>query len=323
MGVPPATSASANGVAPRRIRVVVTCSDRKRIRIPTDLQLRSVPQATQDVRCEAWVERLQWMGISDVVAADLYCGDHWFVARSLPGMFAGLELWVASAGYGLIPASARIKPYAATFAPGHADSVVVREADSGARWWHSLGGWAGPVAGAPRSLAQLAAMDPKAPMLVVASAVYTGALASDILEARTALADREAVAVVSIGVPPSSGLYDLVIPADARLQAELGGARQSLNVRLARRLLDATNGLVCQGALRTAARELMEAAPPPPRYHRTPRTDYEVRRDIAAALRRAPGASYSKLLRRYRDQGFACEQQRFRALFNAVVGGRN
>jgi hypothetical protein len=307
--------AGPNGSGPHRVRLVVTCSDRKRLPVPPRLQLRDVPPGPAEVRCRAWMERLERVDAPAVVAADVYCGDHWYVARSMPALIPGVELWVASAGYGLIPPGARIKAYAATFARRHVDSVGVESVDSGATWWECLTRWEGPMAGWPRSLGQLAAMDPKLPILVVASAAYTDALAPDILGARGVLGDDELLAVISVGVPTSSRVRDVMIHADARLQAELGGARQSLNVRLARRLLATTGGAMRLTSLRAAAHQLMEAAPPSPRYNRTQKSDAEVGRYIAAELHRSPGTSCTRLLRRYRNQGFACEQQRFRALF--------
>ena len=76
--------------------------------------------APKEERCRMWTTRLEDDTVAPIAAHDLYCGDHWAVAK---GLAAGaqsrrVELWVASAGYGLVPASAPLKPYAATFTPG-------------------------------------------------------------------------------------------------------------------------------------------------------------------------------------------------------------
>src|SRR5439155_924306 len=75
-----------------------------------------------------FVEDMAPGGPEAVPALDLYGGEHWQVARSLPahGVEGGREvkLWVSSAGYGLVPAEAPLRPYAATFSSAQADSVL-------------------------------------------------------------------------------------------------------------------------------------------------------------------------------------------------------
>ena len=84
-------------------------------------------------------------------AIDLYAGEHWDVARRLANLSdadTSVELWVCSAGYGLIPASAPSAPYAATFTPGNADSVP-DGAEGASAWWNALASWEGPLPQSP------------------------------------------------------------------------------------------------------------------------------------------------------------------------------
>src|SRR5258707_1212852 len=91
----------------------------------------SAPGGTSWARATAWVERLaSEVNTPAVRAVDLYAGEHWRVAASLPDLVidaatgTDARLWACSAGYGLIPAHAMVRPYAATLSPGHADSVT-------------------------------------------------------------------------------------------------------------------------------------------------------------------------------------------------------
>ena len=59
---------------------------------------------------------------------------------------------------------------------------------------------------------------------------------------------------------------------------------------------------------------LLHRSVPPPRFERTPMTDDEVLQFIARESR-GERPSWSAALRRLRDSGHACEQQRFRRLF--------
>ena len=47
-------------------------------------------------------------------------------------------------------------------------------------------------------------------------------------------------------------------------------------------------------------------------------TDEEVKKFVMKAFRRRQEPRHSSLLRDYRDQGYACEQKRFRRLFQEV-----
>ena len=109
------------------LHVIAGCTDRKRLPTPAPLRLGSLHGSAGSDRFAVWWRTLERDRSPTRPAAELYAGDHWSVIRELPGLGAkdGLtvRLWVASAGYGLVPADAPLRSYAATFTPGHADSV--------------------------------------------------------------------------------------------------------------------------------------------------------------------------------------------------------
>jgi hypothetical protein len=257
-------------------------------------------------------------------AAELYAGDHWTVIRELPelGARAGLavRLWVASAGYGLVPAEAPLRSYAATFTPGHADSVAVagtpgRKATR--EWWQRLGREEGPDASAPRTIAALVRAHPEATFLVVAAPRYVAALEDDLVEALGLLRNHEKLLIVSgMPGPVVEVLRGSWVPSVASLQSSLGGARTSLHARLARRIIAEAGECGLEAtAVRERFQELAHRAPPPPRYDRTVVDDDEVRRFVVAQLRENPGATHTRALRDFRSTGHACEQSRFRRIF--------
>jgi hypothetical protein len=132
------------------LRVVVSCAARKRIQPPPPLQMRSVKWRGAAVTARVWTSLLDQLEVPEVTARDLYAGDHWAVANSLAavGTSVGvdLELWVVSAGYGLIRHFDRLKPYAAAFSQGHVDSVAPKLRGGTRRnalreWWTELCRW--------------------------------------------------------------------------------------------------------------------------------------------------------------------------------------
>lgn len=293
------------------VHVIVTCTNRKSVPVPAQCRLGSVPGADTSVRAREWIRRLSAPDDSQLIAArHLYAGEHWVVACGLPGVArkGRVQLWACSAGYGLIPADALIGPYAATFTSGHPDSGP-GGAEGARAWWDALGNWEGPSRGRPRSFSELAEAEPAAGFLLVLSAPYLQACEHDIAAASRLVRDADRFMVVSAGARNAGVLGNVMVPADARLQAFLGGTRQALNARIAAHLLSLGTGSRA-GAARHLAR-LLADQPPVPRYERKKLSDAEVLALIDDSMARMPGASASRLLRQFRDAGYACEQGRF------------
>jgi hypothetical protein len=300
------------------VHVVVTCTNRKTAAIPAKLRLGSLSGQTADDLAQAWIARVANPVEQLLPARDLYAGEHWAIARGLPGSDAShrTQLWVCSAGYGLIPAHALIQPYAVAFS-GHEDRVP-GGADGARRWWQAIAGWEGPEPGQPRTICALAAANPTASFMLALSAPYLDACQDDINAAAGRLPDLEQLLVISAGTRDPGRLAALMVPADARLQAALGGTRQALNARIAQHLL-AVGVIVHSEAARHMA-DLLATQPQVPRYERQRLSDAEVTQMVAARLAVEPAMTASRMLREFRDGGYACEQQRFAALHRHVAG---
>lgn len=304
-----------------QIELVVTCTDRKKAPVPADLQLRQLTRVEPRDRVAQWTGRLDSHPTQEHPAVDLYSGDHWAVARDIGRSYGGdgpVRLWVCSAGYGLVPWSARLKPYAATFAPSHPDSVQtlgIQPAD----WWAALATWRPRSVSGPRRLSDLAATHPRSFLLICLSEPYLRALSADL----SVLAQSRPLATCAIicsGVRRHPELGHLLLPATARWKLELGGAMQSLNIRLARLALRHIphwrgDGVALCAWLEAKAARLPSLQIP----SRTRLSDETVKAWIRQELWNTPDASTSNLLRRLRGTGQACEQGRFRALYLQVA----
>jgi hypothetical protein len=301
------------------VHVIVTCTNRKTRPVPRTLCLDNLPGLGTESRVREWAARLTGINSTPlVVAQDLYAGEHWMIARDLPTRVrrARTRLWVCSAGYGLIPAEAQIRPYAATFSGG--SDRVPGGADGARHWWRALSSWEGPAPGEPRSIRSLAAADRSASFLLALSASYLNACRDDIAAAVEEVADPDALMVVSAGARSSGGAGVAMVPADARLQRFLGGTRQALNARIAAYLL--SDGISSRAEATQNMTLLLAEQAPLTRYERKKLSDREVTEMIACRLAQAPGTSASRLLREFRDAGYACEQQRFAGLYRATAG---
>lgn len=299
------------------IHVIVTCANRKSRPIPARLQLGQVPGRTPVQRARTWISRLaQTEDVPQVTALELYAGEHWSVARGFPALHRPgevIRLWASSAGYGLIPADAPVKPYHATLTPGQTDSVP----GTAAHWWSFLGEWPGPAPGQPRSIRALVAADPAAVFMFVLSESYLRACRADIAGARDSITDPDRLFIVSAGARPEGDLAAAMVPADARLQARFGGTRRALNARIGANLL--AEGIRGKDEAAAYLARLLTAQPPIPRYDRKKQSDREILDLIARRLAEAPAPSANRLLREFRDAGLACEQRRFSQLYRKVV----
>lgn len=263
-------------------------------------------------------------------AKDVYQGDHWRVVSELPTLATALgmrpELWIMSAGYGLIPAEAPIHGYSATFSARHPDTVVDADArtESAQAWWSAISELAGPAHGAPRRLADLVRAKGRTRMIIVASADYLVAALPDLKRAAALLGSSDNLLIVSARARYlDSTLAESVVPCGTRLQALVGGAAQSLNARVARKILtDAPRCALDAQSTRRRFLRLVRQLPAQPRYdEREPMTDDQVKdfiRKEVAALSKPPG--WTPLLKQFRKDGQKCEQTRFRRLYEEVTG---
>jgi len=308
--------------------IIASCTDRKRLPAPMALRLRRYREATLAARFESWWEAVCESRSAALPAQTLYLGDHWAVVRDLPAVaeIAGwkAQIWVASAGYGLVPTAAPLHPYAATFSRGHRDAVARATTPNGradARtWWSLLGSVGGPVKRAPRRVSDLLNENPRAHVLLVGSEAYIRALEEDIREVLHQLRGRDALMVVTgVGVNLSPELKEACIPSVAELAHHLGGSLVALHARLARRILqDAPRTGLEASEVGKAVRRLIQQSPRRALFNREKMTDREVTNFIGRSLKQDAMAPHTVLLRRLRDSGNACEQKRFRDLFGQV-----
>lgn len=311
----------------KQVNLVVTCTKRKTQVAHPSLCIGSLSKSKTPQLVEKWIAKLEDVESPVTSAFDLYSGDHWKIAKSLPCLAkdkgVDLRLWVCSAGYGLVSGDAAIKPYSATFSSGHVDSILGKtfnaSSESVTQWWSGLSKWRGPVTGQPRTLRSLAQRFPNASLVVAASGVYLSALEEDIASAKQELASQDSLVVVSGTGLLRGDLATNLISCDARLQNLLGGALMSLNIRIVRWLLETTRVWPLNvNRIQTRFRELVESQPPLVHVSRTQITDEQVADFIKRKMRKLSGLTASPLLRSLRDSGFACEQKRFGRIFKEI-----
>jgi hypothetical protein len=303
---------------PPRIVFVVACSQRKRTLAPIELRLSSI-NARPDKRSIEWTRRIREVQVGEDPAHELYLGDHWrsaCEAYRLAKQYSNRsELWVISAGYGLIPSSKLIKPYSATFASGSADSVWRGPADGDRKsrlqnWWRAL----------PHDATLVDLLQRDGTIVVAAGAPYLAALSDDLATAVDNDRTGDRISVVSAGTRGNGSL----LPVSGNFRAAVGGTDAALNTRLLA-LLAAEPRLhrFRRSAMTTALTQFAARQPATQRTEGKAVTDDEVASRIDVIRRRLPAASRTQALRELRRAGIACEQSRFAAIWNAVLGDQH
>jgi hypothetical protein len=309
-----------------RLHIVANCADRKRLVVPGECRLGAHQANGSISRLSSFMKALSSSRGDSIEAKDLYVGPYWAVVRELPLVADAAQiaasLWVASAGYGLVPSDAKLHGYSATFRVGEQDSVASTDepysvAEQVSAWWAGLARWNGPTR-QPRRVTDLASAEPHAHVMVVASPRYVQAMADDLRGAARILGTR-LIIVTSHEFGGGDPLNRNIVPSQERLLPAVQGARPALHARVARHILAGarTHGLEAE-TLRSRYQELADSAD----FHATPErqsmTDQEVKRFIRRELVAAPDLSCTRALRVLRDAGRACEQKRFKNLFHEV-----
>lgn len=300
----------------RHIVLVAACSQRKRLPAPPDLALSSVTGSADD-RIHEWRRRLARVSAPRSKALNLYAGDHWhsildaYVAAS--SFSSRVDLWILSAGYGLIPGDKAIKPYSATFTARTPDSVW-RGPSDGTRqerlqaWWRTLNH--------QTTLGELLPSR-NGSLIVVAGAAYFTAIETDVQEL---VSDgSEALSIISAGTPGNGAL----LPVSGRLRAAVGGTDSALNARTLRYLARSVDEHQFERErMAKTLTDLARRTKPTIRRRGRSTTDAVIAKTIRSFRHRQPGISRTQALRELRASDIACEQDRFATIWWATVKPR-
>ncbi|MEI7909621.1 MAG: hypothetical protein WCK77_08305 [Verrucomicrobiota bacterium] len=251
-------------------------------------------------------------------ARDCYAGDAWLQILAAERLYRNeSQLWVVSAGLGLIPADLPIPNYSATFVNSDPDSVASDSPGRGA-WWNLLIEWRRETSGIG-SITDLAEANPKSVFLIALSSPYLTVLKSDIVDAKSALVSPDNLLVISAGVRAMPGLGSSLLPIDARFENLVGGARSTLNARMLRYIVVKNNTRKLSAASVSSALTVTATKLDSPRsFERVPLKDNEITTFIRTQSRDVSRPSASSLLRILRDGGYACEQKRFHRLYKTI-----
>ena len=299
--------------------VITSCTNRKRVAPDETLRGTSLQRGELGAVAEAWAQRLR--SAQPATRADgLYCGRAFRDARAAAERARG-ALYIVSAGLGLVPAHAKVPSYSLTITSNSSESVLNRIAGSctATRWWEAL------ISCSPFS-DQLATVVQQCPgaILVALPTSYLSMVWAQIEGLPSAAQARLRIftRMPSHSIPAALKPYKM--PYDARFDGT-GTAYPGTQGDFAQRaLLHFVERILPQeptGNAETHA-QAVDASLASLRAPTIPARRRLSDSDVVALIHRhwnAVSGQSSRMLRFLRDDlKVACEQSRFRALFNAA-----
>jgi hypothetical protein len=302
---------------PSAVILIVNCTASKSKRCGEGARLGQIFN-TGNNRFRRWHQLLSKQ-TRRFVARDLYCGDGWMQALKaydvLESKGVRVQFWIASAGLGLICAETRVPQYSATFSPDSEDSIS-RSQEECREWWIKLAEHR-ILLGEPGTLQNLAEANKDAIFLISLSATYLRILKNDLIAARRLVNSPDQFLIISAGTNSIPDLGVSLLPVDARFESKVGGARHTVNNRVAAFIVETfdTRNLNAR-YVSSKLTEISAKLPQLRQYSRVSLTDNQVLKKIAGIRKKKPDCSPSTALREFRDSGNACERKRFHRLFS-------
>jgi hypothetical protein len=289
-----------------RFFVVTTCTNAKRDTLGPIARFRNVPKHDLSEALSAWFALLEKQ-TTQARADQVYKGRSFAEAQRTAAQL-NAPLLIVSAGLGLIRANANIPLYDATIAPGGANSIQSRLKITPSKWWDAL------------KRAKRVGWPSDGTLLVAASSKYLEMIADDLVKM-----PPDALRIftrASINALPEP-LRLSVMPYDARLDARKGrpGTINDFPQRALAHFAEHILTQLPQGSLH--AHKTLVLKHLSPLKAPTVRVGMKVSDDEIKKLIRkhynSVGGRSGLMLRTLRDDlGIACEQSRFRTLFNAI-----
>ncbi len=302
------------------IILVTSCSNRKAIPPEERLQASELPRAPIEVVGNIWHDWLR-SHPHRMPAGLLYQGRGVVEARSA-ARTAGASHWFVSAGLGLVSADEEVPGYDLTVSGNcvnHIRKKIEDEVFDPQAWWKELSRHQKPH----RTLARLVRRSNAHLVVLALPSNYLRMALGDI--SALSPADMQRLRIVG---PPKNAIPEHLqpfwLPYDSRLdgaKSPIRGTRSDFPQRAARHFFEAIWSSTRKNDLESHIRGVKNALtklPYPDIPRRKQLNDEEIIRVIKDLWARAEGKS-GRMLRILRDEEqIACEQGRFKHLFNLV-----
>jgi len=310
----------------KRINLITTCSNSKTATNDT-LKLCSIKQDFDNLHnlANKWSNLIDQMMHKNygLCASTLYKGGHWSNAlKATSGL--DVDLWVVSAGLGLLHSDDFAINYQATFSSGQADSIPLyglSKTESSQRWWHYLCKIRTSYSKL-NSISTLMQERCDEIFIIAGSNVYIEAIYCDLIDGMMHLTNAtEQLAIITSknSSYEKCNLKDNNLFSSKRMMSWLKCNMTSLNVSLANKLITILikNDYDLIAAKKTIINKLDEL-PSIIKSTNIKCTDMDLRKYIRNEIEFNSSVSATKCLLKLRKNGLSAEEHRFRTIFSEI-----
>lgn len=214
-----------------KIQVIVTCAANKNVEVPKELQFGKLPTLSIKESVKEWVNRLKTTSVNLVPMINLYKGGYWNIVKNLHQNPKVDNIWVLSAGYGIINANQPVKPYAIALKDNSFDSIKLntlnQSKESYSKWWDEITYYR------KSNITKIFNQNPNDIFIVYASFEYMKAIYNDIKN----IIDKPNVLIVS----PDTKIKEFtphILNTNLRLRSFLGGNKMTVSPLTVKHLIE-------------------------------------------------------------------------------------
>jgi len=300
-----------------KIHLITSCTNSKKNGAFRAV-LGSLTLTSLDKMAKSWLQELERIPVQDCIpAVERYKGAHWSIAKSCTQEF-GVELWIMSAGLGLVNQNDPIPDYQATFSGGSEHSIPAwskKRAESNSNWWQLLAAYK------KRSFKVLFRDHSKDTFIVCGSKDYIRAVSADLIQAIQFLEQPEQqLIIITSGNGSYSSLDRFLLRSQEDMRSNLKANMLILNISLAKYFLrwlkqDMTKSLE---DFKTEQLSNLIRNPPQKKVKGKKQTEIQVEAYIKESLIKCSNVKVTNLLIKFRKEGNSFEEKRFKAVFKRV-----
>lgn len=314
------------------INLITTCTNGKHYGSGKVLSLSQFTsgRTPSNVLVNSWCNALnEAIDQSETVCVkDLYKGGHWATAKSILDLYH-VDLWVISAGLGLLHHKDNVVPYKATFAIGYNESIPLYSQEYGGKtfhrtWWKNITERSFFKSKHPASIVDLMKKNKKDYFIICGSPDYINAIELDVINGLEYLVDASKQLLIITSNKINDRLAAYFFKTNQNMAMWLKCNMLMLNVSVAKYIVKefTSRQLVDLKKLSLSLSDELKELPGREVKKGIRHSPEEVKSFILKIMQQKPGVSATHALREFRDSGNSFEEKRFRAEFKVLKGAK-
>lgn len=303
------------------VHLITNCTSKKTNSLNSCVSISEI-SSTEERSAHDWVSRLN-QKTTKLEAKHVYLGDHW--SRVLEIINLETVVSIISAGYGFIDSNTPICRYDATFSSQNTNSVsnlykLASITECNQKWWRDINRF---LYGYENPIEVLYHKNPEDKFIIATSPTYLKVIQPELTYlAKIGRLNKENTVILSTQQIVPQELESVFLTVKDEFTALVGGSNVSLNIRVAAFIIKYhRKDIDFLTQVNTAYNILLQEGRPTIKYKRKKLTDDQVGDFINSFIKYTKQSltTPSPVLRELRNQGMACEQKRFKRIFESVL----